>query len=346
MKIALDAMGGDFAPQQVVAGGVQAHRELGVEVVFVGIKERVDAALAASGAGKWAQIEDAPEVIAMDEHPVQAVRSKKASSIVRGIQMVEDGRVSGFVSAGNSGAVMAAALFGLRRIAGVDRPAIGSIIPVANGRNCFLLDVGANTDARPEHLLQYAVMGSIYAEKLMGVASPRVALLSNGEEAGKGNQLVQATEPLLAAQAGINFVGNVEGKDIFRGKADVVVTDGFSGNVLIKTAEGTAEFLFQSMRDAVQGDPLATLGGLLMRPKLRAVRRRADWREFGGALLLGVNGVAVIAHGRSDARAIYNAVRVGRDAVDRQVVPTIAAVVPPTTIKAQKSASSATPFVT
>src|SRR2546421_11480607 len=195
MKIALDAMGGDFAPDQVVAGGVQAHRELGVEVIFVGVKDKVDSALAASGAGKWAQIEDAPEVIAMDEHPAQAVRSKKASSIVRGIQMVEDGRVSGFVSAGNSGAVMAGALFGLRRIAGIDRPAIGSIIPMAGGGNCFLLDVGANADAKPEHLLQYAVMGGIYAEKLMGVASPRVAQLSNGEEAGKGNQLVQAAGP-------------------------------------------------------------------------------------------------------------------------------------------------------
>src|SRR5881628_3241861 len=278
MKIALDAMGGDFAPEQVVAGGVEAHRELGVEVIFVGMKDRVDAALATSGAGKWAQIEDAPEVIAMDEHPAQAVRGKKASSIVRGIQMVEDGRANGFVSAG------------------IDRPAIGSIIPAAGGKNCFLLDVGANTDAKPEHLLQYAVMGGIYAEKLMGVASPRVAQLSNGEEAGKGNQLVQAAERLLRVQPGINFIGNVEGKDIFRGKADVVVTDGFSGNVLIKTAEGAAEFVFQSVRDAVQGDPLATLGGLLIRPKLRAVRRRADWREFGGALLLGVNGVAVIAH--------------------------------------------------
>ncbi len=346
MKIALDAMGGDFAPEQVVAGGVEAHRELGVEVIFVGIKDRVDAALAASGAGKWAQIEDAPEVIGMDEHPAQAVRSKKASSIVRGIQMVEDGRANGLVSAGNSGAVMAAALFGLHRITGIDRPAIGSIIPSATGKNCFLLDVGANTDAKPEHLLQYAVMGGIYAEKLMGVASPRVAQLSNGEEAGKGNQLVQAAEPLLRAQPGINFIGNVEGKDIFRGKADVVVTDGFSGNVLIKTAEGAAEFVFQSMRDAVRGDPLATLGGLLIRPKLRAVRRRADWREFGGALLLGVNGVVVIAHGRSDARAIFNAVRVARDAVDQAVVPTITAAVPSITVVKQPSAPKSAPFVT
>ncbi|HXO59367.1 MAG TPA: phosphate acyltransferase PlsX, partial [Candidatus Acidoferrum sp.] len=268
MKIALDAMGGDFAPEQVVAGGVQAHRELGVEVIFVGIKEKVDAALAASGAGKWAEIEDAPEVIAMDEHPAQAVRTKKNSSIVRACTMVEDGRANGFVSAGNSGAVMAAALFGLHRIPGIDRPAIGSIIPTASGKNCFLLDVGANTDAKPEHLVQYALMGSIYAEKLMAIATPRVALLSNGEEAGKGNQLVQASEPLLRALAGINFIGNIEGKDIFKGKADVIVTDGFSGNILIKTAEGAAEFVFQSVRDAVQGDPLATLGGLLIRPKL------------------------------------------------------------------------------
>ena len=346
MKIALDAMGGDFAPEQVVAGGIQAHRELGVEVIFVGVKDRVDAALAASGAGKWAEIEDAPEVIAMDEHPAQAVRTKKNSSIVRACTMVEDGRANGFVSAGNSGAVMAAALFGLHRIPGVDRPAIGSIIPTAGGKHCFLLDVGANTDAKPEHLLQYAVMGGIYAEKLMGLANPRIAQLSNGEEAGKGNQLVQATEPLLRAQEGINFIGNVEGKDVFGGKADVIVTDGFSGNVLIKTAEGVAEFLFTNMRDAVKGDPLATLGGLLLRPKLRGIRRRADWREFGGALLLGVNGVAVIAHGRSDARAIYNAVRVARDAIDKQVVPTMAAAVSALSRQGQKSAPKSAPFVT
>jgi glycerol-3-phosphate acyltransferase PlsX len=346
MKIALDAMGGDFAPEQVVAGGVQAQRELGIEVIFVGVKEKVDAALAASGAGKWAEIEDAPEVIAMDEHPAQAVRTKKNSSIVRACTMVEDGRASGFVSAGNSGAVMAAALFGLHRIAGIDRPAIGSIIPTASGKNCFLLDVGANTDAKPEHLAQYALMGSVYAEKLMAVQTPRVALLSNGEEAGKGNQLIQATEPLLRALQGINFIGNIEGKDIFKGKADVVVTDGFSGNILIKTAEGAAEFVFQSMRDAVQGDPLATLGGLLIRPKLRAVRRRADWREFGGAVLLGVNGVAVIAHGRSDARATFNAIRVARDAVQQQVVPTIAAAVQSVAAKPQQTAHKSAPLVT
>jgi phosphate acyltransferase len=316
-------MGGDFAPDQVVAGGVQAHRELGIEVIFVGQQDKVDAALKAAGAGKWAQIEDAPEVIGMDEHPANAVRTKKNSSTVRGIAMVEDGRASGFVSAGNSGAVMAAALFGLRRIPGVERPAIGAVIPTATGR-CLLLDAGANADARPEYLVQFARMGTIYAERVLNLTEPKVGLLSNGEEAGKGNQLVQATEPLLRAQAGINFIGNVEGNDLFRGKADVIVCDGFTGNVLVKTAEGAAELLFRSIRDAIKGDPIASVGGLLVRPKLQALRRRVDWRELGGWLLLGVNGVTVIAHGRSDARAIRSAIRVAKDAAERQVVATFA----------------------
>jgi glycerol-3-phosphate acyltransferase PlsX len=316
-------MGGDFAPDQVVAGGVQAHRELGVEVIFVGQQDRVDAALKAAGAGKWAQIEDAPEVIGMDEHPANAVRTKKNSSMVRGITMVEDGRASGFVSAGNSGAVMAAALFGLRRIRGVERPAIGAVIPTATGR-CLLLDAGANAEARPEYLVQFAQLGTIYAEKVLSIDQPKVGLLSNGEESGKGNQLVQATEPLLRAQAGITFIGNVEGNDLFKGKADVIVCDGFTGNVLVKTAEGAAELLFRSIRDAIKGDPIASVGGLLVRPKLQALRRRVDWRELGGWLLLGVNGVTVIAHGRSDARAIRSAIRVAKDAADRQVIATFA----------------------
>lgn len=321
MKIALDAMGGDFAPDQVVAGGVDAHRELKVDVVFVGRKDQLEPALTKAGAGKWAVIEDAADVIGMDEHPANSVRSKKDSSIVRGVQMVEDGRASGFVSAGNSGAVMAAALFGLRRIPGIERPAIGAVIPTATGR-CLLLDAGANADARPEYLVQFARMGSIYVERLMEVANPKIGLLSNGEEPGKGNQLVQATEPLLKAQTGLNFIGNVEGNDLFKGKADVIVCDGFTGNVLVKTAEGAAELLFRSIRDAIKGDPIASVGGLLVRPKLQALRQRVDWRELGGWLLLGVNGVTVIAHGRSDARAIRSAIRVARDAVERQMIAT------------------------
>lgn len=316
-------MGGDFAPEQVVAGGVQAHRDFGVEVVFVGQKDKVDAALKTAGAGNWAVIEDAPEVIAMNEHPANAVRSKKNSSLVRGIEMVEDGRVAGFVSAGNSGAMMAAALFGLRRIRGVERPAIGAVIPTQSGR-CLLLDAGANADARPEYLVQFARMGTIYAERLMKVNQPKVGLLSNGEESGKGNQLVLATEPILRKAPGMNFIGNIEGNDVFKGKADVVVCDGFTGNVLVKTAEGAAELLFRAIRDAIKGDPLAAVGGLLVRPRLQGLRRRYDWREMGGWLLLGVNGVALIAHGRSDARAIRSAIRAARDAVESEVVPTFA----------------------
>jgi glycerol-3-phosphate acyltransferase PlsX len=324
MKIALDAMGGDFAPEQVVAGGVEAHRRLGAEVVFVGPKAQVDAALTRAGAGKWAVIEDAPEVIAMDEHPAQAVRKKRSSSIVRGVQLVASAKAEGFVSAGNSGAIMAAALLGLRRLSGIERPALITAFPTA-AEPCYLLDVGANVDATAEQLRQWAVMGSVYVEQVVGRPRPRVALLSIGEEPEKGNQLVRDAEPLLRGVSGINFMGNVEGKDIFAGKADVVVADAFSGNVLIKTAEGTADFLFRSLRDAVRGSPLATLGGALIRSRIQAMRRRYDWREFGGALLLGVSGVVVIAHGRSDARAIRNAIRVGREAAQAGVVATIAA---------------------
>ncbi len=316
-------MGGDFAPEQVVAGGVEAHRELGIEVIFVGPRDRVDPALQAAGAGNWAVIEDAPEVIGMNEHPANAVRSKKNSSIVRGMEMVEDGRVSGFVSAGNSGAMLAAAIFRLLRISGVERPAIGAVIPTATGR-CLLLDAGANADAKPEYLVQFARMGAIYAERLLNLSSPKVGLLSNGEEPGKGNQLVIATEPLLRDAAGINFIGNVEGNDVFKGKADVVVCDGFTGNVLVKTAEGAAELLFRSIREALTSNPLAAAGAVLVRPSLQALRAKYDWRELGGWLLLGVNGVAIIAHGRSDARAIRSAIRAAKTAVESQVVSTFA----------------------
>lgn len=336
MKIALDAMGGDFAPELVVAGGVQAHRELGVEVVFVGPRTQVDAAVTTAGGGKWAVIEDAPEVIAMDEHPAQAVRKKRASSIVRGVQLVAAGKADAFVSAGNSGAIMAGALLGLRRLAGIERPALITAFPTG-AQPCYLLDVGANVDATPEQLRQWAVMGSVYVEKVVGRPTPRVALLSIGEEPEKGNQLVRDAEPLLRSVPAINFVGNVEGKDIFQGKADVVVADAFSGNVLIKTAEGTADFLFRSLRDAVRGRPLAMMGGALIRSRVQAMRRRYDWREFGGALLLGVTGVVVIAHGRSDARAIRNAIRVGRDAAQAGVVTTITAALGQTAVPAERT---------
>lgn len=326
VRIALDAFGGDFAPTQVVAGA-RAAAGPQVEIQLVGPRAGVQAALGAAGASPFVTIVDATEVIAMDEHPAQAVRSKKDSSIVVGIRRVADGEADAFVSAGNSGAIMAAALFGLKRIEGINRPAIGSRIPTSDG-DAFLLDVGANAECEPRNLRDFALMGAVYAEKLMGKPRPRVGVLSIGEEASKGNSLIQGTHALLAT-SGLNLIGNVEGKDLFRGTADIIVADGFAGNVAIKTAEGAAEFLLGQIRDALQRDPLGLAAGMILRRKMRRVRRRIDWREYGGALLLGVNGVAVIAHGRSDALAIASACRVAALAVEREIVPTIRAAVLP-----------------
>jgi glycerol-3-phosphate acyltransferase PlsX len=327
VRIALDAYGGDFAPTQVVAGARAAARP-DVEILLVGPRAGLETALGAAGAASpHIRIVDATEVIGMDEHPAQAVRSKKDSSIVVGIREVADGRADAFVSAGNSGAIMAAALFGFKRIEGISRPAIGSRIPTVDGE-AFLLDVGANAECEPRNLRDFALMGAVYAEKLMGKAHPRVGLLSIGEEASKGNRLIQGALALLAT-SGLNLIGNVEGKDLFRGNADVIVADGFAGNVAIKTAEGAAEFLLGQIREALRRDPLGMAAGLVLRRKLGPLRRRIDWREYGGALLLGVNGVAVIAHGRSDARAIASACRVAVLAVEREIVTTIRAAVMP-----------------
>ena len=325
LPIAVDAMGGDNAPGAIVDGAVRAARELQVGIVLVGrvaeLTTELQRAAGGDPTGGAVTIVDATEVVGMDEHPANAVRAKRDSSIVRACQLVADGHAAAVVSAGNSGAALTAALFTVRRIRGVARPAIGTVLPSASGE-CFVLDVGANTDCRPEWLAQFAVMGSVYADRMMGVERPRVALLSNGEEEGKGSALVQAARPLLAA-APIHFTGNVEGKDLFRGTADVVVTDGFTGNVALKTAEGVAEFLFAAISTQARASLQGKLGGALLKPKLRPIRDRVDYRKTGGALLLGVDGEVVIAHGRSDAEAIVNAIRVARDAASRDVHGTI-----------------------
>jgi glycerol-3-phosphate acyltransferase PlsX len=254
----------------------------------------------------------------MDDHPAQAIRRKKDSSMSVCARMCRSGDANGWCSAGNSGAILAAALLLQGRIRGVERPALGSIIPTATGYTYFL-DVGASVDSRPEYLVQQAEMGSVYARQLLGRKSPRVGLLSNGEEASKGNALIKEVYPRLA-DSSLNFVGNVEGKDVLAGKADVVVADGFVGNIAIKMMEATADFLFRTLRDELPRSPLGLLGGLLIRGRVRKIRARIDWREFGGAPLLGIDGVAVVAHGRSDARAIKNAIRVTKEAVEQDLV--------------------------
>jgi glycerol-3-phosphate acyltransferase PlsX len=269
------------------------------------------------------QLVPCTQVIAMDEHPAQAVRAKLDSSMSVCARMCKERRADGWISAGNSGAIMAAALFIQGRIKGVERPALGSIVPTQNGF-AYFLDVGANVDSKPEYMVQFAAMGAVYAREMLGRTNPRVGLLSNGEEEGKGDELVKETSKRLRDSLE-GFIGNIEPKDIYAAKADVIVADGFVGNVAIKMAEATAEFLFRNLRDEIPKTMRGKLGGMLIQSDVRRLRARVDWREFGGAPLLGIDGVAVVAHGRSDARAIKNAIRVTRDAVENQLVGKIRA---------------------
>jgi glycerol-3-phosphate acyltransferase PlsX len=327
LPIAVDAMGGDQAPAEIVRGALRAVSEHGIAVTLVGRREAVEEELRSAGAATrdGITIVDAREVIEMDEHPANAVRAKRDSSLVSSCALVAGGQARAVVSAGNSGAMLAAALFTIRRIPGIARPAIGASFPSDAGQT-FILDVGANTDCKPEWLAQFALMGDVYARTMLAIDRPRVGLLSNGEESEKGSELVQAAHPLIAALP-IDFVGNVEGKDVFRGACDVVVTDGFTGNVVLKVAEGIGDFLFASIAREARKSFTGKVGGALLKPKLRPLRDRVDYRKTGGALLLGVGGEVVIAHGRSDAEATMNAIRVAARAADQGVSNVIAGVV-------------------
>lgn len=336
VTVAVDAMGGDNDPQAAVRGALEAALKDGIRVLLVGDRERLqalseewrralpdNATRAADVLRSHVEIVPAGSVIGMDEHPAQAVRSKKDASVVVATRLVAEGRAQAAVSAGNSGATLAAALLTVGRIRGVARPAIGATFPTPT-ISTFLLDIGGNVDCKPLWLLQFGVMGSIYARLMMGVDDPRVGLLSNGEEAEKGSELVQEAHRLLSS-ARLRFVGNVEGRDVFNGSCDVVVTDGFTGNVVLKTAEGVAELLFGVISREARGSLTGKVGGALLKPKLRPLRDRVDYRKSGGALLLGVAGEVVIAHGRSDAEAIGNAVRVAALAARQRVSSRIAA---------------------
>lgn len=324
MKIALDAMGGDNAPQAIVHGAVWAAHDYGVSVQLVGQPEAIEAELAKHKTdGLDLSIVPATEVIEMDESPAAAVKSKKDSSMAVAVRLVKQGESDAFVTAGNTGGALATGLFGLGRIKGIKRPALGTIFPtISEHGHCFLLDVGANTDVRPEYLLQFAVMGECYARETLGIPSPRVGLLSTGEEEEKGSMLIQEVTPLLKNST-LNFVGNVEGKDIPTGLADVVVTDGFTGNVYIKGAEGVAWIIQRMVERELKARPLALVGALLARGAIKALKAKMDYREFGGGPLLGVNGIVIIAHGRSDPYAIRHAIRVATQAAEHELVEAI-----------------------
>jgi phosphate acyltransferase len=327
VRVALDAMGGDNAPGEVVLGAIQAAREYSMGVYLVGREDAIRAELAKHDTqGLDLPIVHTDEVIEMDEHPASAVRRKKNASMTLALQLVRDGLALGAVSAGNSGAMMAASLFTLRRIEGVDRPALGGVFPTRDGVS-LVIDIGANTDCKPEYLQQFALMGSIYMERIFAVSSPRVGLLANGEEETKGNEQVQQAHQLLKANAetlGLNFIGNVEGRDIPAGGADVVVCDGFVGNVVLKLSEGLAETILGLLRAQMTSSLPSKLAAAVLRPGLRKVFRRMDYAEYGGVPLLGINGSAIVSHGRSNAKAIKNALRVARQTAETNVAGAIA----------------------
>jgi phosphate acyltransferase len=313
LRIAVDGMGGDHAPEQIVIGAAQAAAELGVDVTVVGRPDEIQPLLHDH---RELSFVSASQVIGMDEHPAQAVRGKPDSSMAVCARLVKEGKADAWVSAGNSGAIMAAALFILGRIRGVERPALGTILPTA-GEPSYFVDAGANVDCKPEYLVQFARMGSIFSSQVMGRDAPKVGLLANGEEDSKGDQLVRDVHQRLRKDDHkLNFIGNIEPKELLAGKADVVVSDGFVGNVAIKMAEATVELILGSLREEIPRTTRGKVGGLLIRPSVNRIRGRIDWREYGGAPLLGIDGVAVVAHGRSDARAIRSAIRVAGQAVE------------------------------
>lgn len=324
VRIAVDAMGSDEHPTPDVEGAVMAAREYGVEIILVGDETLIKPVLEKQNTqGLSIRVVHAPEVLTMEdkgEALVLKARAKEAkNSMAAGMDLVKNGEADAFMTAGNTGAGMVTALFRLGRIRGVDRPALAPIFPTATG-TCVVLDIGANPDCKPENLLQFGILGSIYAEKVRGVKNPKVGLISNGEEEGKGNELVKAATPLLKA-ANINYFGNVEGKEVIGGKVDVAVTDGFTGNVMLKSSEAVGKLIVDNIRSTIKNGSLLTkIGGLLVKPALGSIKKLLDPGEQGAAPMLGVNGLVFIGHGRSDAFAIKNAVRVAKEAVEVKVL--------------------------
>lgn len=323
MKIAVDVMGGDNAPAAIVAGAVEAARAYAVALSLVGQPAVIEQELQRHATtGLNIAVMPANQVIAMTDKPTEAVRDKRDSSLVVACDLVRRGEAQAIVTAGNTGAALAAGIFTIGRTKGVLRPALVSPFPTKRGF-CLILDIGANADVRPEHLQQFAVMGTVYARQILGIAEPTVRILSNGEEAGKGNQLVLESYKLLAATPVLHFLGNIESKEVIEGAADVVVTDGFTGNIFVKTAEATAHLLQQVMKEELMRGTISTVGAFLARHALRRVRRRMDDSEFGGALLLGLNGLMVVAHGRSHANAIRHAIRVAKEGIEQNILEKI-----------------------
>ncbi len=317
--VALDAMGGDHAPAVTVQGAIEAVRQFGLQVLLVGREPVLKRQLARfGGAPRGLQIVDAPEVVAMDDPPTAPIRAKRNSSMAEAARLVRDGAASAFVTAGNSGAAMVAAKLVIGTIAGVERPALAVPVP-GLARQTLVLDVGANVDCKPHHLEQFAVMGHFYSQAVLGVEHPRIGLLSIGEEEGKGDRATVEAYRLLS-DLGLNFVGNVEGRDVYSGTVDVVVCDGFVGNVVLKVSEGLGEMIYALLRREARRSPTSAIGLLLAKGALTALKRKADYAEYGGAPLLGVRGACLVGHGRSNPKAIKNALRFARSYATHGVI--------------------------
>ncbi len=309
MHIALDAMGGDYGPEQLITGAILAIKQAGIKVTLVGDSELLQSYLDKTAEQDvWQsslEIAQASEVIGMDEYPVDAIRRKKDSSIMVAFELAKQEKVDGVVSAGNSGATLAAALRKLGRVKNVSRPGIASMFPTLK-KPVTIMDIGANVDCRPHHLMQFAVMASAFSESY-DIEEPRVGILSIGEETGKGNNLVRETYDLLQ-KSSLNFIGNVEGRDVYKGDVDVIVCDGFVGNNILKVSEGLADAILQMLRNEIAKSPLAKVGYFLAKPAFKRFKKRVDYTEYGGAPMLGINGTGIVCHGKSNAQAIKNAI--------------------------------------
>jgi glycerol-3-phosphate acyltransferase PlsX len=326
MRIVLDAMGSDTCPEPELEAAVEAARLFGEEIILVGPTESLRPRLQTLGASvDSVRLVDATETISMSDKglalALKAKRRNSKTSMAVGIDLVKSGDADAFVTAGNTGGAMATAYFRLDTIPGVERPALTATFPVRNGY-CIILDIGANPDCKPEHLVQFAIMGSIFAKKVRGITNPRIAILSNGEEGGKGNELVKNTYPLLQ-NSGLNFIGNVEGKELFAGEADVVVTDGFTGNILLKSTEAVAKLIMDILRQQLNSNLISKIGGGLAKPSLVKIRDMLNPDEYGAAPLLGVNGLVLIGHGRSNAHALVSAIKAARASVEANVLESI-----------------------
>lgn len=320
MKIVIDAMGGDYAPANVIQGAVEAIGELGVKIALVGIKEQVETELKKYRyAPDQVEIIHAPEVVGMDEPATASIRTKKNSSISVGVNLLKNSNAyDAFVSAGNTGAVVCASTVYLGMLPGIERPGIGLVLPTLN-KFAFLIDVGANADPKPQHLLQYAHMAKIYSQSALKVANPAIGLLNIGEEAGKGSDFEKEAHKLLVEEIN-NFIGNIEPNEIFSGKCDCIICDGFVGNVMIKVSEGLMESASTLLRREIKKSPIALLGAILMKSRLAHIKKYADYSEYGGAPLLGVNGIVMISHGRSNPKAIKNAIRAAKREVEHKII--------------------------